>query len=376
MGIREVALVLTVEWADHKLRSLRIRTTASSLYWLIVFAAIISILLRPTGVICADKGGLVSIALPGGKAGIGFDDLGFSLSLHKVLVPGGRTGILDLIDPDTMQISGIRGFAGTGTFGGGHGEGITSVDGGRGFLFVTDRTARLLDVVDPKTRSVVTSTSLDSGPDYVRFVAETNEIWVTQPGVQRIEVFRFAPRTPKPIHSRFIAVPGGPESLIIDHSHARAYTHLWRGVTVAIQLKDHSIVARWPNGCEGSRGIALDEKREFLFAACDEGRLSVLDSNTGKILGIASSGDGVDIIAYNPKLERIYLPGEESATMAIVGISATGSAVVLRTVRTVKGAHCAAADDRNHVYICDPSHGRLLVFEDAPRALSPSLGTH
>jgi DNA-binding beta-propeller fold protein YncE len=272
-----------------------------------------------------------------------------------------------LIDPETRQVSSIRGFTSSSQFGGGHGEGITSVDEGRGFLFVTDRTTKLLHVVDPKTRSVVASTRVASGPDYVRFVVETNEIWVTQPGAQRIEVFSLPGRgTPVPEHMRFIAVPGGPESLIIDHSHARAYTHLWRGVTIAIRLKDHSVVARWPNGCEGSRGIALDEKRGFLFAACDEGRLSVLDSSTGKIVGEAFSGNGVDIIAYNPKLGHVYLPGEDSATMAIIGISPDGSASVLKTVHTAQGAHCAIADDRGQVYVCDPSEGRLLLFKDTP----------
>ena len=156
---------------------------------LLVLASFISILAQPSGVLCAaNKGGLIEIAIPGGKGGIGFDDLGFSSSLHKVLVPAGRTGNLDLIDPDTRQISSISGFAGSSRFGGGHGEGITSVDEGRGLLLVTDRTSRMLNVVDPKTRSVVSSARLASGPDYVRFVAETNEIWVTQPGAQRIEV--------------------------------------------------------------------------------------------------------------------------------------------------------------------------------------------
>jgi len=348
------------------------RTTPPPRYLIVVLAALVLIVLRPRGSICAaEKQGLIAIALPGGDAGIGFDDLGFSSSLHRVLVPAGRTGILDLIDPDTMQISSIRGFAGSSKFGGGHGEGITSVDEGRGLLFVTDRTARMLDVVDSNTRSIIASTGLASGPDYVRFVPETSEVWVTQPAAQRIEVFKLPARgTPKPVHSRFIDVPGGPESLIIDHSHGRAYTHLWRGVTIAIQLSDHCIVARWPNGCEGSRGIAFDEKRGFLLAACDEGRLSVLDSNTGKILGKAFSGDGVDIIAYNPKLGHVYVPGEESATMAIIEVSWDGAATVLRTVQTVKGAHCATADRLNRVYICDPSRGRLLVFEDVPGARS------
>jgi len=139
----------------------------------------------------------------------------------------------------------------------------------------------------------------------------------------------------------------------------------------ALSILPTDLMAHWPNGCEGSRGIALDEKRGFLFAACEEGRLSVLDSNTGKILGKACSGDGVDIniIAYNRKLGHAYLPGEESATMAIMEISSVGAATILSRVRTVKGAHCATGDDRNQVYVCDASGGRLLGFEDVASAL-------
>jgi hypothetical protein len=72
---------------------------------------------------------------------------------------------------------------------------------------------------------------------------------------------------------------------------------LWNGKTLAIDLRIRKIVERWSNGCRGSRGIALDEKRGFLFAGCDEGRLSVLDVKTGKLLSEASFGSGVDVIA-------------------------------------------------------------------------------
>lgn len=308
---------------------------------------------------------LTPIALPGGEGGIGFDDLGFSQSLGKVLVPAGRTGALDLVDPETKQIVSIGGFASTASFGGGHGEGITSVDEGRGILFVTDRSARRLDVVDPRGRSVIASAALSSGPDYVRFVSETNQVWVTQPRAQAIEVFDLPTSgTPKPIHSTSIAVPGGPESLIIDHTNHRAYTHLWTDTTVAIDLSTRKVVARWANGCKGSRGIAIDEKRRLLFAGCEEGKVTILDLATGGVLGSASSGRGVDIIAYNQRLAHLYLPGAKSATMAIVGISQTGAATVLKTVETTQGAHCATADNRDQVYVCDPAGGRILVFND------------
>ena len=46
-----------------------------------------------------------SIELPGGKPGIGFDDLQYSARLGRVLVPAGRSGTLDLIDPATGKVA-------------------------------------------------------------------------------------------------------------------------------------------------------------------------------------------------------------------------------------------------------------------------------
>ena len=112
----------------------------------------------------------------------------------------------------------------------------------------------------------------------------------------------------------------------------------------------------------------MDDARGFLLVGCDEGKLNVLDLNTGAQVGSASSGSGVDIIAYNSHLAHAYLPGEESATMPIVGISAKGAATILATVKTAEGAHCATADDRDQVYVCDPAKGRVLIIKDAVAA--------
>lgn len=47
----------------------------------------------------------------------------------------------------------------------------------------------------------------------------------------------------------------------------------------------------------------------------------MLDLNTGAQLGSTSSGSGVDIIGYNPRLAHAYLPGGASGTIAIIGVS-------------------------------------------------------
>src|SRR6266478_1290510 len=107
---------------------------------------------------------LTPVDLPASGPGIGFDDLRFSAALKRLLVPAGRSGNLDLIDPATFSVTAIPGFSAEDSFGGGHGAGTTSADEGRGLVFAIDRTARRLDVVDPGTGAIVAAAPLASAP--------------------------------------------------------------------------------------------------------------------------------------------------------------------------------------------------------------------
>jgi len=93
-----------------------------------------------------------------------------------------------------------RGFSASSTYDGSHDFGPTSVDEGNGFLFVTDRSSQKLNVVDPTAGTVVTSLTLSASPDYARFVAATNEVWISEPASSQIESSpsRRAPRQASP----------------------------------------------------------------------------------------------------------------------------------------------------------------------------------
>jgi hypothetical protein len=86
--------------------------------------------------------------------------------------------------------------------------------------------------------------------------------------------------------------------------------------------------------------------------------------HNGAVRDTLSAGAGVDIIDYNPRLGHLYLPGGKSETMAILGVSKAGRLSLLSTVKTARAAHCVVADDRHQAWICDPSHGRLLMVDD------------
>lgn len=112
----------------------------------------------------------------------------------------------------------------------------------------------------------------------LRWVAPLHEAWVTEPGERLIEIFRLEGKsTPTLIHTGFIQVPDGPESLEIDPARRRAYANTWHDATVAIDLDSRLIVARWTNGCEGARGLTLDAEHGFAFVGCEEGRAVALD---------------------------------------------------------------------------------------------------
>lgn len=305
-----------------------------------------------------------AIALPGGEGGIGFDDLGYSRALNRVLVPAGRTGRLDLVDPSSHAVVSIPGFSTKQEFTeGGHDDGITSVAEGAGLLFVTDRTSEQLSIVDPASHTIVGRGELSASSDYVRWLDAAQELWVSEPDSERVEVFQYA-ASPAP-HVQSVArieVPEGPESLVLDAKRGRAYTHAGAGTTVAIDLATHAIVASWPNGCQEPSGMALDTERGFLFVACSEGGVQVLDVASGKRLGGLELGGGIDIISYSPELGHLYVPSEETATLATIGVSHDGALTLLGTSPATKDSHCVAA--AGQVFYCDPAHGRLLAAVD------------
>jgi hypothetical protein len=307
---------------------------------------------------------LPSIQLPGGRRGIGFDDLVYSPDLSRVLVPAGRTGRLFLVDPATGAVESIEGFAVSAAATRGHGDGTTSADFGLGTLFAIDRTRGMLVAADPAARRIVAEVRLGGEPDYVRWVAPRQEVWVTEPG--RIETFLLEPGPlPLLVRSGDIAVEDGPESLVIDPARHRAYTNTRHHSTVAIDLDRGRVVSRWENGCAAARGLALDAAHGLLFVGCEEGRAVALDlGRGGAVAGRAPAGKGVDGIAFDADLSHLYLPAAGDAQLTVVGVRPGGALGPLGKLPTARGAHCAVSSGHGRIYVCDPAAGKLLVLQD------------
>ena len=334
--------------------------------------------------------GTTVVAVPGGEGGIEFGDMQYDASLGKVLVPAGGAATLDLIDPDTLEIKGIAvSSTGRQDLPGAHGEGTTSVTAAHGFLYATDRTTLQVHVIDPRLATIVGAAAVTSTPDYVRYVARTNELWVTEKSLEQIEVFKLTSgETPVPVRDGLISVPNGPESLLIDEASGHAYTNQPKvGVTAVIDVATRSIVAQWGNGCSAARGMAMDKERGYLFIACNEGKLVMLDARKdGRHIASENFGGGIDAVGYNPRLAHVYLPSGKSGLLAIFAVTPTPSTptpgapisapeptpsptvtdrlVRLGTADTAAHARCVTDDDRGNIWVCDPDNGRVFLIKD------------
>ncbi len=317
------------------------------------------------GVAPAAPSAPVGIAIPGGHAGLDLDDIAFVPALDRIVVPAGQTGRLLLIDPANLATSEIGGVTAAAAGGSMPPDApTTSVSYGDGYLFASNHAPTQVVVIDAHGGKVVDRTSLASEPDYVRFQAAGNEVWVTEPHAKQIQVFRFSTQpTPALTAVATIAVPGGPESLVFDPARHRAYANLWRGETVAIDTRSHALVAHWQNGCTGSRGLALDEAHAHLFVGCSEGKVVALDvAHGGRQVASAAAGEGIDIISYSPALHRLYVPAGKSANLTVFDVTATGKLAPLGNWPAAAHSHCVADDDHGTAFVCDPRAGKVLVY--------------
>src|ERR1019366_5158195 len=190
------------------------------------------------------------VGLSTAAAAIRVDDIRFAQQLQQVLIPTGA--VLQLYDPSTQAVAVVTGFGTTDA----GATGSASADQGQNLIYAIDKKLVAVDVVDPAAGMIVAQGILASAPDIVRAVPSAQEVWVTQPSDQRIEILSTALATP--VHAGFAATPGGPEAppvrgasvpppggpgaLASDGSRGHAYTNA-ATATLVVDIHTRGVVA-------------------------------------------------------------------------------------------------------------------------------------
>ena len=112
----------------------------------------------------------------------------------------------------------------------------------------------------------------------------------------------------------------------------------------------------------GPHGLEHDTVRGRLFCACDEGKLMVVDTGTGKAQGAAELSGIPDVIFFNSEMKHLYVAIGDPG---VIDVFDTETMTRLESITTEKGAHTIAFDAaHNKVYAFLPQTHRASVYQD------------
>jgi YVTN family beta-propeller protein len=146
-----------------------------------------------------------------------------------------------------------------------------------------------------------------------------------------------------------IPLGGGPEFAAVDENAGRIYCNLEDKNEVAvIDAAKHQVITRWPLAPgEGPSGIALNAAHHRLFAGCHNKMMTMLDTETGKVVTTVPIGAGVDGCAFNDSTQLAFASCADGTTT--IAKEETGDKLtVVQTLKTERGARTMALDPKTH----------------------------
>ena len=141
-----------------------------------------------------------------------------------------------------------------------------------------------------------------------------------------------------------LPLPGRPEFAAAD-GHGRVYLNLEdKAQVTVVDTLTNKVLSSWTLGaCEEPSGLALDPVHHRVFSTCQNNKLVVLDTGSGKSIAELPIGGEPDAAAFDPATSLIYSSNGEG-TLTVIKEEDANHFHVLANVPTQKGARTMALD--------------------------------
>jgi YVTN family beta-propeller protein len=231
------------------------------------------------------------------------------------------------------------------------------IDPATGMAYVTRSEANTVDIFDPSAMRLVTRIPVADDPDGIFYISANRTIYVASGDGKTATLIDPATRKV----SATISLDGKPEFGVFDAQTNLFYQNLEDTSSIAaVDLNKRVVTMRWPlQDCVHPTGMALDEQSRQLFIGCSgNSRLAVFDMEKHQVVTSVPVGGGPDSVAYDAQLHRIYVTGR-SGVLCVVDRDSKGALTTLDSISLHYGAHTLAVDPTSHrVYV---AYASLLI---------------
>lgn len=231
-----------------------------------------------------------------------------------------------------------------------------------GRAFTSNGQENKASIVDLKSLKTIAKVPTGAKPDAILYESTCNEVYTFNGKGKSATVFN--PESGKVVAT--IDVGGKPEFAVADPKAGCVYVNIEdKNEVVVIALKTHRVINHWPIAPgQAASGLAIDMEQHRLFLGCDNQKMVMMDSATGKVLATVTIGAGVDANAYDPVSHHAFSSNGEAGTTTIAKETGLDGLTVVQTLKTVVGARTMALDPQDHfIYLPAPTPSfRVLVY--------------
>jgi len=199
--------------------------------------------------------------------------------------------------------------------------------------------------VDLTTLKTISKIDTGSNPDAIVYEPRHGEVYVFNHTGNTVTVINAKAATV----SATIQLEGTPEFAVVDEKAGRIYCNIEDKSEVAVIDADkREVVAHWSLAPgEGPSGIALDAPHHRLFSGCHNKMMTMLDTETGKVIATVPIGAGVDGCAFDNSMQLAFASCGDGTT-TIAKEETPDKLVVVQILKTERGARTMALDPQTH----------------------------
>jgi DNA-binding beta-propeller fold protein YncE len=230
-----------------------------------------------------------------------------------------------------------------------------------GRAFVSNGQGNSVSVFDMKTANAIGTTPAGKGPDAILYDPASKRVLAFNGKSHDVTVIdATAAPGPAAVLGQ-IPLDGKPEFAATDGT-GHVFVNLEDKSAIAVidpMVMKVTNVWKLVGGDEPS-GMAIDTEHHRLFAGCGNDVMAIVDSQTGKPLGMVPIGKGVDACGFDPGTGEAFASCGDG-TLTVVKEDSAGKFAVEQTVKTRRGARTMALEPATHTIYLPTAD-----FSDAP----------
>lgn len=220
-----------------------------------------------------------------------------------------------------------------------------AVDTKSGRGFTSNGRSNSVTIFDLKTLKKIGEVTVDTGPDAILFDPSTERVFTFNGRAQSATVIDAV--TGKVVGT--IPLGGRPEAAVAD-GQGHVYDNLEDKNSIAsIDAKTLKVDNTWSlEPGDGPSGIAMDAKNRRIFSVCSNGKMTVMNANTGKLVATPAIGQGPDAAAFDAEKQLAFSPNGRDGTVTVLRETDPDHYDVVATLPTQAGARTMALDEKTH----------------------------